>query len=165
MSEAGGRALSPRLRRLAVRGDLALTLDDIVSAPAWSSGDPAGRAELARLMGAVLVSRSWSRGIDGAVLGRAAEAVGDGALDALINLPDVVAPAATDLEAERGDAVALDRLGAAALMSAARPSRALAARLSRLFPAGLAAGVAPAQAELAQRTAEGLQRELEGAAP
>ncbi len=164
LSEAAGRELSPRMRRLAVRGDPGLVVNDHAELPAWAEEDTASRASLARLVGAVLVSRRWSLDIDGAVLGRAAHALGEPALDALMNLPDVVAPSVADPLAERGDADALDRLGAAALVSATRPSAALAARLSRLFPAGLAAAVPTASAALAQRTAEGLARELEGAA-
>ena len=164
LSAAAGRALSPRMRRLAVRGDPGMAVDDHADLPAWAQEGPEARDSLVRLVGAVLVSRRWSLNIDGTVLGRAAQAVGEPALDALMNLPDVVAPSVADEHAERGDAVALDRLGAAALVSAARPSAALCARLSRLFPAGLAPAVLPVRAILAQRTAEGLVRELDGAA-
>ncbi len=164
LSDSAGGGLGPRMRRLAVQGDGALNFDDLCAPPDWALGDAAERASLARMVGAVLVSRSWSVAIDGAVLGRAAQSLGEGALDALMNLPDVVAPSVSDPQAENGDAAALDRLGASALVSAARASAALSRRLSRLFPAGLAPAVPPARAALAQRTAEGLARELEGAA-
>ena len=164
LSHAAWPGLSPRARRLACADDPPLSLGDVAAAPGWAQADPAERAALARLTGAVLVSRSWSRAIDGAVIGRAAAMVGEAELDALINLPDVVAPSVADARAEAGDATAVERLGASALLSAERPGAALAARLTRLFPRGLAAGIDGGRALTARHTAESVRRELAGAA-
>lgn len=164
LSHAAGPQFSPRVRRLLCAADPPLTLDDVSSTPDWASAEPQDRAALARLTGGVLVSRTWSRAIDGAVLGRAAAAVGEPALDALINLPDVVAPSVEDAAAQDGDTRAVERLGAAALLAAERPAPALARRLSRLFPSGLGPAVEPGRALTARHTAESVRRELAGAA-
>ncbi len=164
LSEVAGADLSPRARRLACTGDPPLTCTDVMATPDWASAHAGERLAFARLTGGVLVSRRWSRAIDGALLGRAAAAVGDAELDALINLPDVVAPSVPDRAAEDGEAAAVERLGASALMAAERPGAALGARLSRLFPAGLAGGMDPVRALTARHTAESVRRELTGSA-
>ena len=161
LSAAAGPTLSPRMRRLAVRNDRALALVDMGQAPLWASSDAAERGRLTRLTGAVLVSQRWSREISGAVLGRAAEAVGDEALEDLINLPAVVAPEVADPAAGAGDATAIDRLGASALIAASEAGAGLVDRLAHLFPAGVGAPVKPSAAALALRTAEGLHRQAD----
>lgn len=161
LSAAAGPELSTRMRRLAVRGDHPLAFADIASAPSWTCAADAERARLTRLTGAVLVSQRWSREISGAVLGRAAQAVGDDALEDLMNLPAVVAPEVLDAAAASGDAAALDQLGASALIAASDAGVAIAARLSHLFPSGVATAVKPTAAALALRTAEGLYRQAD----
>ena len=159
LSAAAGASISPRMRRLAIRGDRPLGLADLDHPPEWLEAEPGSRARLARLTGAVLVSRAWSREISGVVLGRAAQAVGEEALEDLINLPAVVAPQVADAQAAAGDPLALDRLGAGALIAAAEARLGLSDRLARLFPAGAAPGAKTSDAALAQRTAEGLGRQ------
>lgn len=163
LSGAGGPPLSPRFRRMAVRGDRPLSLADVDGAPDWAAADAPDRARLARLTGAVLVSRSWSSSISGAVLGRAAQAVGEAALDAVISLPSLVAPQAQDARAAEGHADALDRLGACALLSAAGVEGGRRDRLARLFPQGADGRTTPADATVAQHTAESLRLSVDGA--
>ena len=152
--------MSLKARRWSVQTDTPLALSDLDGTPAWAEGAVEDRDRLARLTGAVLVSRAWGRAIDGAVLGRAAAALGDEALDALINLPPVLAPSLNDRDAERGDAGALGRLGAGALLTAASRAVAVQNRLSHLFPDGAMMDVDAGAAATAWRTAEGVAREV-----
>ena len=161
-SEMAG-PLSPRLRRWAVRDDPALTLSNLSVPPAWATAPRVGRDRLARLTGAVLVSRAWRGAISGTVLGRAAAAVGEDALDALINLPEVVTPEVADPNAVAGDPVALDRLGADALLAASGLGGAARSRLGRLFPSGASDRVEMIDALTAQRSAEGVAMTVDAA--
>ncbi len=161
LSAAAGPEMSPRCRRIAVSQDPALDMAAVVAAPDWAA-DAEARARLVRLAGAVLVSRAWASAIDGAVLGRGAAAVGDAAMDALINLPAVVAPAVADPAAESGDPKALDRLGAGALLAATGGSAGLRARLARGLPVQ-SRPVEAAAAQTAAHTAASIARELAGA--
>jgi len=139
--------LSARARRLAQRGAGApLTVDDLLAAPDWVTWDDGRRERLAMLAGAAAVAPAWRRCVDGALLRRAAGAVGEGALDALLSSPSPRA-AVSDPAAEAADPEALARLGRAALASEAATRPALMERVSRLLGARPWREAAPAAVE------------------
>lgn len=162
LSRAAGPHLSPRLRRFVVRGDRDISFVDIQAAQGWAEESGEARERLARLTGAVLVSRTWTRTLSGEVLGRAAAAIGEAMLDAVVVLPDVVAPQVIDPLAAQGDAAALARLGAGALL-ACEPDGPRRDRFTHLFAEATRQPLPPTIAATAVRTAEGLRRAAEGA--
>ena len=83
--------------------------------------------------------------MDGALLRRAAEALGEAQLDAVLALPET-GPAVDDPAARAADADALARLGRAALLGELADRPPLAARLARLTGARPWRDIAPAAA-------------------
>lgn len=162
LSAAAGPDLSARARRLAVRDDPALSLEDIQATPDWMALQPGARDALVRLTGAAAVSHAWRRTIDGATLRAAGEALGEATLDALLALPDVLAPQVDDRDAEAAGPQALDRLGGALLLAEGGFAKSLAPRLARALPGAAAdAPTFPADtAAAARRTAEAVQAQV-----
>jgi hypothetical protein len=156
LSAAAGPQLSPRARRLSVKNDPAITLDDLSTAPAWLHASDEVRTRLAILSGAAACSGAWRRSIDGATLRHVAEAVGEAALDALLALPEIMTPGVADAAAESGDAGALKRLGAAVLLAGGDYPASLRPRLEALFDAEPLAALHRETAATVQRTAEAL---------
>jgi len=135
LADAGAEPdLSDRTRRFARRDWPAVSLEDLQAAPDWVVESAERRARLATLAGAAACARAWRVNIEGSVLRRAAEAIGEPALDALLNTPASLTPAVADVQAEAGDLRALQRLGGRALMAEAAGRPGLARRLSALLP-------------------------------
>ena len=128
--------LSPRARRIAARvgGGPPLEFADVAEAPEWAAWPADEQARLALLAGAVAVGGAWRRSVDGPLLRRAGDAVGETFLDAVLTLPDAD-DAIGDAAAREGDRDALLRLGRAALLGELADRPALAERLSRLADA------------------------------
>lgn len=134
--ETGAVALSPRARRLAVsHGRRPVAFADLDTAPAWLAWDRAALAHLARLAGAAGVAGAWRRTVAGEVLGRAADAIGEAALDALLN--QAADEPVADAAAAAAHPEALERLGAQALAAELADRPALSERLLERLPDAL----------------------------
>ncbi len=136
LDEAAGPALSPRARRLARRlSATPVAFADLLQAPDWAGWPEVRRRRLARLAAAAGAASAWRRSLDGRMLRRAAEAVGEPVLDALLTLSPSLTPRCADAASEAADTQALDRKGGAILTAAARLRPGFSARLAELFGA------------------------------
>lgn len=119
--------------RIEGRAPTALTFEDLDRAPDWLALDHDGRRTLARLAALAGSARALADSIDGAWLGRLADAAGAAGLDWAIALAPGAPPTTSTCDWPPD---AIDRAGSA-LLAAAAPAR-LAPRLADI-PAPCAA--------------------------
>jgi len=132
----GPSALGPRARRLwrrlGGRTPPPLSFDDVAALPDWASWPRERQETFLVLAAATACAPILRRTIDGRILARVAEKVGEGALDAVLSAPPGLVPDAP-CEAALASDEGLRALGAAVLLSEVVDRPALAGRLARLL--------------------------------